>query len=415
MAEDLLSNLTPYAAALQKTSAYLQKNDDVRGFLQLTLELAVQNTGADYGYLFLGKGVDPVLQVNTAQDSKGKTLGLGQSVSADAAVQVFNDLALETGRSILVNDTISDKRLAGLPASSGIAQAYLIVPMLLAARATGLICLASKTAGHFHEDQRSFIQLLSTQAALVVDRDRQVQITGEAEVGRSEFISLTTHELRVPLTSIAGYTDMILNGMAGDMTGRQETFLRTIRRNVDRMRILIDSLGEMNRIDDDRRKFDLCPVDPAEILETAILALEEDIAGRCQELVIDVQPSLPLVWVDRTAVSAVLIALIDNASRYSPAEANIYVRLSYAGVQARFEVIDPGAGISPQDQSRLFTPFFRSDNPVVREHTGWGLALAHGKKVIEALGGTIGFESTLGQGSIFYFTIPLAVADMISS
>ena len=408
MTEDSLSNLTPYAAALQQTSVYLQKNDDVRGFLQLIFDLAIQYTGADYGYLLLRKADDPTFQVSFAQDSHG----FAQTSSPDAAVQVLNDLALKTGRSVLVSDATGDVRLAGLPDSSVIARAYLIVPMLLAARATGLICLVSKTAGHFDEDQRSFIQMLSTQAALVVDRDRQVQITAEAEIGRSEFISLTTHELRVPLTAIAGYTDMILNGMAGPMTERQETFLGTIRRNVDRMRILIDTLGEMNRIDGGRRKFELRAHDPSEILEAAILALEKDIAGRYQELVVDVQPSLPLVWVDRSAVSAVLTALIDNASRYSPAEAIISVQLSFSGAVARFEVIDLGAGISSQDQDRVFTPFFRSDNPVIREHIGWGLALTHGKKVIETLGGTIGFESTLGQGSIFFFTIPLAAANI---
>jgi signal transduction histidine kinase len=177
------------------------------------------------------------------------------------------------------------------------------------------------------------------------------------------------------------------------------------------MSILIDALGEMNRIDGGRRKFTLLAFDLTEILEAAILALEEDVAGRHQELVVDFDPFLPFVLADRSAVLAVLTAIIDNASRYSPDEAIISVQVSYSADLARLEVVDMGAGISIEDQSQLFTPFFRSDDPIIREHIGWGLALALGKKVIEALGGTIGFNSTLGDGSIFFFTIPLAATD----
>jgi signal transduction histidine kinase len=312
-----------------------------------------------------------------------------------------------------VVDSTGDERLADMPVDERLTAAYLIIPLLLGSRAGGLICLASHTAGKFGEDQRSFVTLLGTQAALAVERDHQTQITRHVEDARSEFVSLTSHQLRVPLTAMSGYTDMILSGMVGPLTERQEAFLRTIRRNVDRMSVLIDALSEMNRIDGGRRKFDLLAFDVTEIVEAAILELENDVAGRHQELVVDVDPSLPFVLADQPAVLAVLTAMIDNASRYSPDGALISLRISLAGEWVRLKIVDEGVGISIEDQSQLFTPFFRSDDPIIRDHIGWGLALAHGKKVIEALGGTIGFESSLGDGSIFFFTIPLAAADTI--
>ena len=407
MAEDWLSKLPPYVAALHQVSAYLQNNDDVRGFLELLLDLAIRHTGADYGYLLLPKADDTTFQVIIAQDKDGDS----KTGDLDLAARSLLDQAIQTGRCALVVDATSDERLAEIPVDKRLASAYLIVPMLLGSRPSGLICLASNTLGQFGEDQQSFVSLLSTQAALVVERDRQVQIIRRVEDAQSEFISLTSHQLRVPLTAMSGYTDMILSGMVGPLTERQESFLRTIRRNIDRMSVLIDALSEMNRIDGGRRKFELLAFDLTEILEVAILELEKDVAGRHQELVVDVEPSLPFVLADRSAVLPVLIAMIDNASRYSPDEAIISVQISYVGDLARLEIVDEGVGISIEDQSQLFTPFFRSDDPIIRYHIGWGLALAHSKKVIEALGGTIGFESTLGDGTIFFFTIPLAAAD----
>jgi signal transduction histidine kinase len=397
---------TPYMAALHEVSAYLQNNDDVRGSLKLILDLAVRNTGADYGYLLLREADDPTFQVIVAQDKDGNSRAGG----LDSGARSLLDRAMKTGHSVIVVDSSAGERFAGLPVEESFAVAYLVVPMLLASRPAGLICLAGNTANQFGEEHQAFVELLSTQAALVVERDRQAQIIHRVEDAQSEFISLTSHQLRVPLTAMSGYTDMILNGMVGPLSERQESFLRIIRRNVDRMRILIDTLGEMNRIDGGRRTFTLRAFDLTVILEGAILALEKDVAGRHQELVVDVDPSLPFIQTDRPAVLSVLTVIIDNASRYSPDEAIISVQVSYSGEMARLEIVDVGAGISIEDQSQLFTPFFRSDDPIIREHIGWGLALAHGKKVIEALGGTIGFNSTLGDGSIFFFTIPLAAA-----
>jgi len=407
MAEDWFSKSTPYMAALHEVTAYLQNNDDVRGFLKLLLGLAVRSTGADYGYLLLRKADDTTFQVIVAQDKDGNS----RAGDLDSGARTLLDRAMETGHSVIVVDSSAGERFAGSPVEGSFAVAYLVVPMLLDSRPAGLICLAGNTANQFGEDQQAFVELLSTQAALVVERDRQAQIIRRVEDAQSEFISLTSHQLRVPLTAMSGYTDMILSGMVGPLTERQDSFLRTIRRNVDRMSILIDALSEMNRIDGGRRKFTLLAFDLTEVLEAAILALEKDVAGRHQELVVDVDPSLPFIQTDRPAVLSVLTVLIDNASRYSPDEAIISVQVSYSGELARLEIVDVGAGISIEDQSQLFTPFFRSDDPIIREHIGWGLALAHGKKVIEALGGTIGFNSTLGDGSTFFFTIPLSAAD----
>ena len=406
MAEDRESNQAQYMAALYEAGAFLQNNDDAGNFLKLNLSLAVRHTRADQGYLLLRNEHDTTFQVIAAQDKNGDT----QSGDLDLVVRSLLDRAVETGRSAVVSDVTGDERLAGVPIAEKQAVSYLIVPMLSGSRVAGVICLAGHATGRFGEDQRAFVNLLGSQAALVVEKARQAQLVRQVEDARSEFISLTSHQLRVPLTAISGYTDMLLSGMVGPVPERQESFLHTIRRNVDRMSVLIDKLGEMNRIDAGRRKYNLVVFDLTEIIETAILDLEEDLESRRQELVVDVGPSLPSVLADRAAVLTVLKALIDNASRYSADDVIILMRITGSTDAIRIEIADSGVGISVEDQSQMFSLFFRSDDRAIRDHVGWGLALAHAKKVVEALGGTIGFESKFGQGSTFFFTIPTAAA-----
>lgn len=404
MAEKRELNQGNFKAALGEVNKAIQEKDDPRDFLKLILKQSIRQTGSDCGYLLLRNPDQTTYQVIAAQDSRGKSL----AGDMDLASRKLLNLAMESSQVVQVDDGKNDRRLNGVAGDVRQAKSFLIVPMLLGSRGVGAICLSAQIAGHFNEEEQGFVSLLTTLTALVVEKARQAQIIRQLETSQSEFISLVTHQLRVPLTSVTGYSDMLLNGMVGPLPERQEAFLRTIRRNADRMSILIDRLGEMNRIDAGRRKFQVAPFDLTGVVETAIGDLHEDIDERRQELIIDVEPALPLVQADRSAVLAILVALVDNASRYSPDATIISIWISQSGDHIQVEIVDQGIGVATADQNRLFEPFFRSDDPTVRNHTGWGLALAHSKKVVEALGGTIGFKSSPSPGATFFFTLPVA-------
>jgi signal transduction histidine kinase len=155
-------------------------------------------------------------------------------------------------------------------------------------------------------------------------------------------------------------------------------------------------------------KFELDAFDLCEALEDVISSLREAIDGRQQTLTLEVTPNFPQVYADRTRISQVLTNLISNAHKYTPDGGQITVRVAANGSHAQIEVIDTGIGISEEDQAKLFTQFFRSDDSAVREQTGWGLGLSIVKKMVEAQGGEIHCHSVLRQGSSFTFTIPLA-------
>jgi signal transduction histidine kinase len=213
------------------------------------------------------------------------------------------------------------------------------------------------------------------------------------------------------MTSIKGYTDLILAGMVGPLNEQQSDFLQIVKRNLDRMSILVRDLSDINRIESGRMKFEYDQFSLTETLDDVLDSVREAIEARKQKLVLDLSDNLADVYADQNRISQVLTNLISNANKYTPDGGKITVRIQQNGQYARVFVMDNGLGISEEDQAKLFTQFFRSEDEEVREQTGWGLGLSIVKKIVEAQGGEISCESKLGKGSNFTFTVPLASSE----
>ncbi len=240
-------------------------------------------------------------------------------------------------------------------------------------------------------------------------------LVGERRPDREgpDLMSLVTHELRLPLTSIKGYTDLVHRGIAGPLTDQQKQFLGIVLRNVARMSTLIDSLADINRIQTERLKLTVEPLAPSVFIAAAAAELEDAIAGRGQTLRLAVPADLPPASGDRQRVIQVLTILLSNANLYTPEGGAIAVEAEAGPASPgylRITVRDNGVGIAADDQRQLFTFFFRSANEAVRAQSGWGLGLYIAHELVTRLGGTITCESEYGQGSAFRFTLPLAPA-----
>jgi two-component system, OmpR family, phosphate regulon sensor histidine kinase PhoR len=223
---------------------------------------------------------------------------------------------------------------------------------------------------------------------------------------RKDFVTNVSHELRTPLASIQGYTETLLDGAIND-PAHNLRFIEIIRHNAERLTRITEDLLTLSRVEQKRQKFefDAHPV-------TMLIADAIDLMGPIAEknrirLEIEPAPEDALVRCDSEAVSQILSNLLDNAIKYTHPGGRIYVGARQDGGFVEFHVRDTGIGIPAEDLPRLFERFYRVDKARSREMGGTGLGLSIVKHLVAAQEGATRVESRVGEGSTFFFTLPL--------
>ncbi|MFN8402128.1 MAG: ATP-binding protein [Anaerolineales bacterium] len=238
---------------------------------------------------------------------------------------------------------------------------------------------------------------------LAVARDEAVA----ANKSKSEFVSVVSHELKLPMTSIKGYSDLMLGGATGQLNENQVSFLTTIRNNVDRMATLVSDLTEISRIESGNLRIEPRAVPVWDVIDEVVTLTKTQVSEKNQTLTVDIPEQLPKSWCDRGRFAQIVTNLISNANKYSPQGAHILVQAIRTGDMIQVKVQDNGYGMTPEDQKSLFNKFFRSGDEKVREAPGTGLGMSITKNLIELQGGTIWLESEYRKGTTVYFTVPV--------
>jgi len=286
--------------------------------------------------------------------------------------------------------------------------AQITVPIWREERIIGIIVLESARPGQFDQEALDFVVRLADHAAIAMENARLFAAVEAANQAKTEFISFVSHELKQPMTAIKGYTDLLVKGLAGDLTEMQRSFLEVIRSNVNRMDTMVQELLDISRIESGRLRLEIGQVALREAVEEAVRVIRQEIETKRQTLEVEIAESLPPVKADRNRVVQILTNLLSNAYKYTPEEGRIRVTVQPNGGFVVCSVSDTGIGIAPEEQERLFTKFFRSQHPAVRNVPGTGLGLVITKSLVELQGGQIWVESEPGKGSTFTFTLPVA-------
>jgi|GEM_PF-1408612 len=238
----------------------------------------------------------------------------------------------------------------------------------------------------------------------------------DANKSKTEFISVVSHELKIPMTSIKGYSDLMIAGAVGPVNDKQAEFLKTIRGNVSRMAVLVSDLTDISRIESGNLRLEPAMVDAKSVIEDVVKLANAQVEQKKQTVQVQIPDDLPRVWYDKNRLSQIMTNLVSNANKYTQEGGTITVeaiRTQHAcdGQEAQdviqVQVQDNGFGMNDEDQSKLFSKFFRSPDDQIRAAPGTGLGLSITKNLIELQKGCIWFESEYRKGTTFYFTIPV--------
>ncbi|HCK65114.1 MAG TPA: hypothetical protein DHW49_02510 [Anaerolineae bacterium] len=290
----------------------------------------------------------------------------------------------------------------------------MVIPIRREATVIGLLYLESMSDTQVDID---FLTRLTDHAAIAISNAQLYGEVQRANLAKSDFVSFVAHELKNPMTSIKGYTDLLAAGAVGQVNDMQGNFLTTIKSNVERMSTLVSDLNDNSKIEAGRLRLEYKATDPAELVDEVIRTFTRQLEDKKQKLELLIPNGLPPMWADRTRVAQVLTNLVSNAHKYTPEEGIVQVGVEETPNQWDLDgaprvihlwVKDSGIGMTLEDQQKIFQKFFRSDDPKAREAPGTGLGLNITKSLVEMQGGKIWFESEYRQGTTFHFTVPVA-------
>lgn len=297
----------------------------------------------------------------------------------------------------------------------------------------GILVLGFKESGGVYTDQDlNFLEIFAPEAAVVIQNTqsfeeiRRFSVTLQEEVHsatkdlqdanvklqeldklKDEFVSLASHELRTPMTAIRGSLSTILEGYAGDIPDKAREFLTAAYAENERLIRLVNNLLNISRIESGRLKFDFQPVDVNAMVEEVVTNLQITAAEKKIYLTHKLEEQLPKAQADEDKVKEVLINLIGNAIKHTY-EGGITVTTQKKDDAIVVAIVDTGHGIAKEDHDLLFQKFSQIKTVYKKETGGTGLGLYISKKIINGHNGEIWFESEVGQGSTFYFSLPIA-------
>jgi len=223
---------------------------------------------------------------------------------------------------------------------------------------------------------------------------------------KSEFLSITSHELRTPITPLKAQLQMLRQEFFGPLTDKQRESIDVVLRNAERLDRIIEDFLEVSRIEAARLKFSFRLTDLSETIRETVNLMQGFAQEKHIRLTTEVA-DLPMIELDPDRVSQVLRNLLHNAVKFSPENSTITVKTEVLKDYVQFSVRDQGLGLTAEDQIRVFEPFYQVEKTLNRQYGGTGLGLTICRGIVESQRGKIWVESKLGTGSTFYFTIPL--------
>ncbi|HWN13787.1 MAG TPA: GAF domain-containing protein [Candidatus Dormibacteraeota bacterium] len=292
-------------------------------------------------------------------------------------------------------------------------RALLSVPLLREDQIIGSLSFNRKAPGEFSPEVVDVLKTFATQSALAIqnarlfreiaDKSRQLEA---ASRHKSEFLANMSHELRTPLNAIIGFSEVLAQGMFGEINAKQTEYLQDILESGRHLLSLINDILDLSKIEAGRMELELSAFDLPQAIQNALTLVRERALRREIALQHAIDDRVAGIRADERKVKQVLLNLLSNAIKFTPEGGGIEVRAAPVDGMVEVSVTDTGVGIAPEDQETVFEEF-RQVGTADRKAEGTGLGLALSRKFVELHGGRIWVKSQVGVGSTFTFTLPM--------
>jgi signal transduction histidine kinase len=407
---ELRESLEQQTATADILRVISQSPTDVQPVLDAVAQAALRFCGAKDALIALREGDQNVMTRAHAGMLEAATMGLRQSLARHTAL----------GRSILIGETVHLTDISELDSDEVRAlwaahnvRASVAAPMIREGIPIGTILLRKPESGPFSERQIELLEAFAAQAVIAIEnvrlfteiqeKSRQLEVASQH---KSQFLANMSHELRTPLNAILGYTEMMVDGLYGNLPDKAQGVLERVQANGKHLLGLINDVLDLSKIEAGQLTLASEEYSVADMVATVMSATESLAKAKNIALVSTVPQGLPRGMGDARRLTQVLLNLVGNAIKFTD-EGKVEIRARRQDDRFKISVLDTGPGIAKADQAKIFEEFQQVDNTSTRKKGGTGLGLSISRKIVELHGGYISVESELGKGSNFKITIPV--------